>query len=96
LARQTYDCIGLYCQGQRAPITIITIITDNVVSPPLLKLLGRAGLDRSACGLASWLFVNESDAFTFTYLFVRHAQPDGDRQRTDRRINVIVIEDLGA
>jgi len=36
-----------------------------------LKLLGRAGLDRSAFGLVSFMGVS-------------HAQPDGDRQRTDK------------
>jgi len=49
----------LPARGQGATI-IIGGRADNVVSPPALKLLGRAGLDRSACGLC----VNATDAFT--------------------------------
>jgi len=44
-------------------------------------------LDRSACGLAPSLSVWLNLLFTFTYLFVSHAQPDGDRLRADKQTN---------
>jgi len=64
----------IYCQG---------VGSNNYYwcPPPPLKLLGRpASIARPAASIQLNLL------FTFTHLFVSHAQPNGDRQRTDKRM----------